>query len=41
MAATVEGAIRELIESTLQTLEALLPLADRELAAPSDHALVV
>jgi hypothetical protein len=37
MAATVERAIRELIDSTLQTLEALLPLADTELAAPSDH----
>ena len=37
MAATVSGAIRELIESTMQTLEALLPLADAELAQPSDH----
>jgi hypothetical protein len=37
MAATVEGAIRELMESTLQTLEALVPLADSELVAPSDH----
>jgi hypothetical protein len=37
MAATVSGAIRELIESSIQTLEALLPLADAELAQPSDH----
>src|SRR5207247_11404246 len=37
MAATVSGAIQELIESTMQTLEALLPLADAELAQPSDH----
>src|SRR5919201_1526464 len=37
MAATVSGAIHELIDSTIQTLETLLPLADGELARPSDH----
>jgi hypothetical protein len=33
----VEGAIKELVASTMQTLEELLPLADAELSAPSDH----
>lgn len=37
MAATVSGAIRELIESTMRTLDELLPLADAELDRPSDH----
>lgn len=37
MAATVGLAIRELAESTLATLEALVALADDELLEPSDH----
>jgi hypothetical protein len=37
MAATVQGTIRELTESTLATLETLVGLADRELEEPSSH----
>lgn len=37
MPATVRETIRELTESTLATLEALVGLADRELAEPSSH----
>src|SRR5262245_20652292 len=37
MAATVRGAIRELLEQTQVTIEALLQAADRELAMPSSH----
>jgi hypothetical protein len=38
MAATVRGAIRELLEETLATMEALLDASDRELGMPSSHA---
>src|SRR5438093_11233622 len=38
MAATVRGAIRELIEQTMVTMAALLEAADRELPMPSSHA---
>ena len=38
MAATVRGAIRELMEQTMATMDALLEASDRELAAPSSHA---
>ncbi len=38
MAATVRGAVRELLEQTLATMEALLEASDRELAMPSSHA---
>ena len=37
MAATVRGAIRELLEQTLVTMETLLAAADRELPLPSSH----
>ncbi len=37
MAATVREAIRELLESTLQTMEALLDASDGELPMPSSH----
>jgi hypothetical protein len=38
MAATVGGAIRELLEQTMATMDALLEASDRELAMPSSHA---
>src|SRR5499427_2298627 len=38
MAATVRGAIRELLEQTIVTIDALLEASDRELALPSSHA---
>src|SRR5499433_2614919 len=38
MAATVRGAIRELLEQTMVTIDALLEASDRELAMPSSHA---
>jgi hypothetical protein len=38
MAATVRGAIRELMEQTLMTMDALLDASDRELAQSSSHA---
>ena len=38
MAATVRGAIRELLEQTIVTMDALLEASDRELAMPSSHA---
>src|SRR3989449_2764036 len=37
MAATVHGAIRELIEQTMITMGALLEASDRELSVPSSH----
>jgi hypothetical protein len=37
MAATVRGAIRELIEQTMVTMGALLEASDRELSVPSSH----
>jgi len=37
MAATVHGAIRELLEQTMVTMDALLEASDRELAMPSSH----
>jgi hypothetical protein len=37
MAATVRGAIRELLEQTIVTVDALLEASDRELAMPSSH----
>ena len=37
MAATVRETIRELLESTLATTEALLALSDEELVLPSSH----
>ena len=37
MAATVREAIRELIHSTLETVDALLAAADGELPMPSSH----
>jgi hypothetical protein len=37
MAATVEGAIRELMEQTMVTMSALLAASDRELPMPSSH----
>jgi hypothetical protein len=37
MAATVREAIRELMEQTMATMEALLQASDRELAMPSSH----
>jgi len=37
MAATVRGAIRELIEQTMLTMGALLEAPDRELSVPSSH----
>ena len=38
MAATVRGAIRELLEQTMVTMDALLDASDGELAMPSTHA---
>ena len=38
MAATVRGAVRELLEQTMVTMDALLDASDRELALPSSHA---
>src|SRR5678815_1848707 len=38
MAATVRGAVRELMEQTMATMDALIEASDRELAAPSSHA---
>ncbi|PYO29749.1 MAG: hypothetical protein DMD86_14540 [Candidatus Rokuibacteriota bacterium] len=38
MAATVHGAVRELLEQTIATMQALLEASDRELAMPSSHA---
>ena len=38
MAATVRGAIRELLEQTMTTMDALLEASDRELTMPSSHA---
>lgn len=38
MAATVRGAVRELLEQTVATMDALLEASDRELAMPSSHA---
>ena len=37
MAATVRGAVRELLEQTIVTIDALLEASDRELAMPSSH----
>ena len=37
MAETVRAAIRELIEQTIVTMDALLEASDRELAMPSSH----
>jgi hypothetical protein len=37
MAATVRGAIRELMEQTMTTMDALLEASDRELTMPSSH----
>jgi hypothetical protein len=38
MAATVREAIRELLEQTMATMDALLEASDRELSMPSSHA---
>jgi len=38
MAATVRDAIRELLEQTMATMDALLVASDRELPMPSSHA---
>ena len=38
MAATVRAAVRELLEQTVATMDALLEASDRELALPSSHA---
>ena len=38
MAATVRGAVRELLEQTMATMDALLAASDRELAMASSHA---
>jgi hypothetical protein len=38
MAATVHGAIRELLEQTMVTIDALLAASDPELPMPSSHA---
>ena len=37
MAATVSEAVRELLEQTMATIEALVAASDRELPAPSSH----
>jgi hypothetical protein len=37
MAATVRGAIRELLEQTMTTIDTLLEASDRELTMPSSH----
>ena len=38
MAATVRGAVRELMEQTMATMDALIEASERELSAPSSHA---
>jgi hypothetical protein len=38
MAATVRGAVRELPEQTMVTMDELLAASDDELAMPSSHA---
>ena len=38
MAATVRDAVRELLEQTMATMDALLATSDDELAMPSSHA---
>jgi len=38
MAATVRGAVRELLEQTMATMDALLEASDRELPLASSHA---
>ena len=38
MAATVRGAVRELLEQTIATMDALLDASDRELPRSSSHA---
>src|SRR5262245_28421573 len=38
MAATVRGAVRELLEQTIATMDTLLEASDRELPLPSSHA---
>jgi Mycothiol maleylpyruvate isomerase N-terminal domain len=38
MAATVRGAVRELLEQTMVTMDTLLAAPDEELAMPSSHA---
>ena len=38
MAATVQEAVRELLEQTMATMDALLAASDRELPMPSSHA---
>jgi hypothetical protein len=38
MAETVRGAVRELLEQTMVTMDALLAASDRELSLPSSHA---
>jgi hypothetical protein len=38
MAATVRGAVRELLEQTMVTIDTLLATADDELTMPSSHA---
>ena len=37
MAATVRGAVRELLEQTIATMDALLQASDAELSMPSSH----
>jgi hypothetical protein len=37
MAATVRDAVRELLEQTMMTMDALLAASDRELPQPSSH----
>src|ERR671922_398267 len=37
MAATVRGAVRELLEQTMVTMDTLLEASDRELPMPSSH----
>jgi len=38
MASTVRGAVRELLEQTMVTVDTLLALPDEELTMPSSHA---
>jgi hypothetical protein len=38
MAATVRGAVRELLEQTMATMDTLLAASDEELTMPSSHA---
>ena len=38
MAETVRAAVRELLEQTIATMDALLEASDRELPLPSSHA---